>query len=121
MGCSVGLMTMDASKLALMSCNPAIGGVGKSHIVKEIDALGGIMARAADFAGIQFRRLNLSRGPAVWSTRVQCDRESYNQFVVDQVDADSNITVIEALAGAFMVESGKIVGIKDEAGKEYLK
>ncbi len=119
MDCSVGLMTMDASKLALMSCNPAIGGVGKSHIVKEIDALGGIMGKAADYSGIQFRRLNLSRGPAVWSTRVQCDRRDYNQFVCDIVNGTPQITVIEALAGKFLVENNKINGIADESGKEY--
>ncbi len=119
MNCQVGLMTMDKDKLALMSCNPAIGGVGKSHIVKEIDALGGIMAQAADYSGIQFRRLNLSRGPAVWSTRVQCDRRDYNQFVCDMVAATPEITVIEALAGAFLVENNRIVGIADESGKQY--
>ena len=68
MGKASAIVTMDAKKLALMSCNPAIGGIGKSHVVKEIDALGGIMGMAADASGIQFRRLNLSRGPAVWST-----------------------------------------------------
>ncbi len=119
MGCRSALMTMDAGKLALMSCNPAIGGVGKSHIVKEIDALGGIMGKAADYSGIQFRRLNLSRGPAVWSTRVQCDRRDYNQFICDTINATPEITVIEALAGAFLVENNKIVGIADESGEKY--
>ncbi|MCH7879781.1 MAG: FAD-dependent oxidoreductase, partial [candidate division Zixibacteria bacterium] len=119
MGKTVGLMTMESGKLALMSCNPAIGGVGKSHMVKEIDALGGIMARAADYAGVQFRRLNLSRGPAVWSTRVQCDRRDYNRFVCETVAAEEKITIIETLAGAFMVEDNQIVGVRDESGKEY--
>ncbi len=119
LGKTVGLMTMDKTKLALMSCNPAIGGVGKSHIVKEIDALGGIMARAADYAGIQFRRLNLSRGPAVWSTRVQCDRRDYNRFVCETVSAEDKITVIETLAGAFLVENNQIIGVRDESGKKY--
>lgn len=74
-GKRVGLVSLDKTKLALMSCNPSVGGLGKSHIVKEIDALGGVMARATDATGIQFRKLNLSRGPAVWATRVQ-DRKS---------------------------------------------
>ncbi|MFQ5607401.1 MAG: FAD-dependent oxidoreductase, partial [Candidatus Zixiibacteriota bacterium] len=119
LGKSVALMTMEADKLAVMSCNPAVGGVGKSHIVKEIDALGGIMARAADHAGIQFRRLNLSRGPAVWSTRVQCDRRDYNRFVCETVAAEPRIRVIEALAGAFIVENSAVVGVRDETGIEY--
>ncbi len=119
LGQRVGLMTMDAGKLALMSCNPAIGGVGKSHIVKEIDALGGIMAKAADYAGIQFRRLNLSRGPAVWSTRVQCDRRDYNRFICEVIEQDERIEVIEALAGAFLVESGRIIGVADKDGRQY--
>ncbi len=119
LGKSVGLMSMDKSRLALMSCNPAIGGIGKSHIVKEIDALGGIMARAADAAGIQFRRLNLSRGPAVWSTRVQCDRRYYNQFVCDEIAADPKICVIEATAGDIIVENGCAVGVRTEQGQDY--
>ena len=73
MGKTAAIVTMDAKKLALMSCNPAIGGIGKSQLVKEVDALGGIMGEAIDATGIQFRRLNLSRGPAVWSTRAQAD------------------------------------------------
>lgn len=118
LGGTVALMTADSSKLALMSCNPAIGGVGKSHIVKEIDALGGIMALAADQAGIQFRRLNLSRGPAVWSTRIQCDRREYNRFVCQTVNRDSRIEVIEALVGKIVTENGSVCGIVTEDGRE---
>lgn len=117
MGCTAALVTMDTKKLALMSCNPAIGGVGKSHLVKEIDALGGVMARATDATGIQFRRLNLSRGPAVWSTRVQSDRRRYNEYVVDHVAANPNVTVVESLAGAILIENKKAAGIRTEAGK----
>ncbi len=116
----VAIVTMDASKLALMSCNPAIGGVGKSHVVKEIDALGGIMGEAIDATGIQFRRLNLSRGPAVWSTRVQADRVKYNQYIVDFVNSDKNVEVIEALAGELLVKNHKIEGIKTESGEAIL-
>ena len=89
MGKKVGLVTMDRTRLALMSCNPAIGGLGKSHIVKEIDALGGLMGKAIDANGIQFRKLNLSRGAAVWSTRAQADRIAYNRFVCRFVEADA--------------------------------
>jgi len=116
MGRTAALVTMDAARLALMSCNPAIGGIGKSQLVKEIDALGGLMARATDATGIQFRRLNLSRGPAVWSTRAQADRIAYNQYVVDYVAADQNVEVIEALAGAILTEHGRVTGILTEAG-----
>jgi len=117
---SVAIITMDSRKLALMSCNPAIGGIAKSHVVKEIDALGGIMGIAADASGIQFRKLNLSRGPAVWSTRVQCDRRGYNDFICDYVAAVINIEVIESLAGQILTESGKITGIRTESGELLL-
>ena len=116
MGRTAALVTMDASKLALMSCNPAIGGIGKSQLVKEIDALGGLMAKAIDATGIQFRRLNLSRGPAVWSTRAQADRIAYNRYVVDFVAAEPNVEVIEALAGAILTENGRVSGILTEGG-----
>ena len=116
MGKTVAIITMDAQKLALMSCNPAIGGIAKSHVVKEIDALGGVMGTAADASGIQFRKLNLSRGPAVWSTRVQCDRRAYNDFVCDYVANTKNIEVITALAGQIIVENGRVTGVRTENG-----
>ncbi len=116
MGKTAGIITMDARKLALMSCNPAIGGIAKSHVVKEIDALGGVMGTAADQSGIQFRKLNLSRGPAVWSTRVQCDRQAYNDFICDHVSNFKNIEVIEALAGQIMAEKGRVSGVRTETG-----
>ena len=119
MGKTAGLMTMDRSRLALMSCNPAIGGIGKSQLVKEVDALGGLMGLAADATGIQYRRLNLSRGPAVWSTRIQNDRRHYNQFVVDYVAAEPKVTVIEALAGEILTREGHVVGVRAETGELY--
>jgi len=117
MGKSVAIVTMDADKLALMSCNPAIGGVGKSQLVKEIDALGGLMGEAIDATGIQFRRLNLSRGPAVWSTRVQADRVAYNRYVVDFCQAQPNLDIISASAGEIVVEGGKLRAILTEQGE----
>ena len=116
---TVGLITMDKSKLALMSCNPAIGGLGKSHIVKEIDALGGLMGKAIDATGTQFRRLNLSHGPAVWSTRVQADRIAYTNYVSHYVEKNKNIKIIEAIAGEIITEGNKAVGIKTEDGKIF--
>lgn len=117
MGLTAAIITMDAKRLALMSCNPAIGGIGKSHLVKEIDALGGFMGKATDATGIQFRRLNLSRGPAVWSTRVQCDRIKYNEYIVDYVASQKNVSVIESLAGAILIEDNKAAGIRTEDGR----
>jgi tRNA uridine 5-carboxymethylaminomethyl modification enzyme len=120
MGKKAAIITMDAKKLALMSCNPAIGGIAKSHVVKEIDALGGIMAVVADKAGIQFRKLNLSRGPAVWSTRVQCDRRAYNNYICEVIDSDKNIEVIEALAGQIVTAEGAVSGVRTECGELIL-
>jgi tRNA uridine 5-carboxymethylaminomethyl modification enzyme len=117
MGKTAAIVTMDAGKLALMSCNPAIGGIGKSHLVKEIDALGGLMAEAIDATGIQFRRLNLSRGPAVWSTRAQADRIKYNEYVVAAVEANRRIEVIQGLAGQILVSDGSTSGIRLETGE----
>lgn len=118
MGKRVGLVTMDRTKLALMSCNPAIGGIGKSHIVKEIDALGGLMGEAIDATGIQFRRLNLSRGPAVWSTRAQADRGAYTQYVSELVGATGGLEIIEGTAGAILMQDGRAVGIGTEKGEQ---
>ena len=112
----VGLISLDRTKLALMSCNPSVGGLGKSHIVKEIEALGGIMPKATDATGIQFRKLNLSRGPAVWSTRVQTDRETYNQYVCQVVNDDDNIEVIEATVDSILVENNVAIGVKIDDG-----
>lgn len=120
MGKKAALISMEIDKLALMSCNPAIGGMGKSHLVKEIDALGGLMAEAIDATGIQFRRLNLSRGPAVWSTRVQADRVKYNEYVVNFVKSQPNIELIDGLAGEFLSENNKITGVITEAGETIL-
>lgn len=120
MGETAAIVTMDASKLALMSCNPAVGGTGKSHLVKEIDALGGLMGEAIDATGIQFRRLNLSRGPAVWSTRAQADRIRYNEYVVNYVANQKNVTVIEGTAGEILAENGRVTGVKTEDGRTIL-
>ncbi len=119
-GKRVGLISLDKTKLALMSCNPSVGGLGKSHIVKEIDALGGVMARATDATGIQFRKLNLSRGPAVWATRVQADRTAYNQYICQIINNDPNIEVIEAAADAILVENGQAVGVELDSGESVM-
>jgi tRNA uridine 5-carboxymethylaminomethyl modification enzyme len=117
MGATAAVISMDKTRLALMSCNPAIGGIGKSQLVKEVDALGGLMGVATDATGIQFRRLNLSRGPAVWSTRVQSDRIAYNRYVVDFVIAAERVEVIEGIAGAIVTQNGRVVGVTLETGE----
>lgn len=118
MGRTAAIVTMDASKLALMSCNPAIGGIGKSHLVKEIDALGGVMGEAIDATGIQFRRLNLSRGPAVWSTRVQADRIKYNSFIVEYVSRQKGVDVIKGVGGEILNTNGRVCGVQTECGRK---
>jgi tRNA uridine 5-carboxymethylaminomethyl modification enzyme len=115
---TVGLVTMDRTKLALMSCNPAIGGVGKGHLVREVDALGGIIGMAADFSGIQFRRLNMSKGPAVRSTRVQCDRFKHTDFVSRFVASLPGVEVIEDEAIGLLLENHKAIGLKLRKGCE---
>ena len=117
MGKRAAIVTMDRARLALMSCNPAVGGIGKSQLVKEVDALGGLMGLATDVTGIQFRRLNLSRGPAVWSTRAQADRVAYNQYVVDLVARQPRVEVIEGTAGEILAEQGQVSGIRLESGE----
>jgi tRNA uridine 5-carboxymethylaminomethyl modification enzyme len=105
------LVTLDKSKIGQMSCNPAVGGVGKGQAVREIDALGGEMARATDRAGLQFKMLNRGKGPAVWSPRVQCDRELYREVMTSVVLRQPGLTVLEDEAVALKVENGRIVAI----------
>src|SRR5690606_9965104 len=100
------LLTHNIETVGAMSCNPAIGGIGKGHLVREIDALGGIMARAADAAGIQWRRLNASKGPAVRATRCQADRALYRAFIRRAVEAQDNLTIFQAPVDDLIIQSG---------------
>jgi len=120
MGCSVGLLTMDKNALGRMSCNPAIGGTAKGHLVREIDALGGIMGRIADETGIQFRMLNKSKGPAVWSPRCQSDRQLYSEAAVKHVNSQKNIEIIEDSVTEILIEKGRVRGICTCSGDEIL-
>jgi tRNA uridine 5-carboxymethylaminomethyl modification enzyme len=110
MGISVLLITFDKEKIGYMSCNPAIGGVGKGQLVKEIDALGGEMAKATDRTGIQFRILNSSKGPAVWSSRAQVDRKQYNEYMKKIIL--ENVDVIEAEVTDLIIENKVIKGVE---------
>ena len=116
MGARTALVTLSAVTVAQMSCNPAIGGVGKGQIVREIDALGGLMAQAADATGIQFRMLNRSKGPAVWGPRCQSDRHAYAAYVQKALQTRANLTVVEGEATDIIVEDGCVVGVKVQCG-----
>src|ERR1700674_4406352 len=102
MGRKTALLTASREAIGRMSCNPAIGGLAKGQLVREIDALGGLMGRLADSAGIQFRILNRSRGPAVWGPRAQCDRALYARIARDTVEATANLTIVEGMAEDFL-------------------
>ncbi len=117
-GFTVALLTLDPEKIGAMSCNPAIGGVAKGHLVFEIDALGGLMGEAADISSIQSRRLNLNKGPAVRSTRVQCDKEIYSRAQQKKCANSENITVIkgEALGVDCSPGGGPVVGVRTNFG-----
>ena len=123
MGASVALITMRADRIGEMSCNPAIGGLGKGHLVREIDALDGIMGRAIDRAGIQFRMLNKSRGPAVHGPRAQADRKLYRMAIQDLLAETPNIQIIEAAVGDISIMGSgndrKATGIITEDGREF--
>ena len=113
------LLTHNIETVGAMSCNPAIGGIGKGHLVKEIDALGGIMARAADAAGIQWRRLNASKGPAVRATRCQADRALYRRFIRRAVETQPNLTVFQSAVDDLILEGDAVRGVITNTGLRF--
>ncbi len=118
-GADTLLLTHNIETLGQMSCNPAIGGIGKGHLVKEIDALGGAMGRAADAAGIQFRRLNASKGPAVRATRCQADRQLYRQAIRTTLENQLNLTLFQQAVDDLLVEDGRVTGVSTGMGLEF--
>jgi tRNA uridine 5-carboxymethylaminomethyl modification enzyme len=120
MGCRTLLVTQSIEALGQMSCNPAIGGIGKGHLVKEIDALGGAMARAIDRAGIQFRTLNASKGPAVRATRAQADRQLYKRAIRGLLENQPNLTLFQQEVADLRLEQGRVAGVVTQAGIEFV-
>jgi tRNA uridine 5-carboxymethylaminomethyl modification enzyme len=119
LGCRTVLLTMNLDAIGQMSCNPAIGGTAKGHLVREIDALGGEMGRAADAAAIQMKTLNASRGPAVRATRAQCDRARYRATMKRVVESQAGLEVRQSLAARLLVEGGRVVGVADQLDVPY--
>ena len=119
MGCKTLLLTHNIDTLGQMSCNPAIGGIGKGHLVKEIDALGGLMATAIDHAAIQFRTLNASKGPAVRATRAQADRALYRSFVRNTLENQPNLTIFQQPCDDLILENDRVVGVSTQMGLKF--
>ncbi|MEJ2696001.1 MAG: tRNA uridine-5-carboxymethylaminomethyl(34) synthesis enzyme MnmG [Candidatus Sulfobium sp.] len=119
MGMSTCVLTMNLDTIAQMSCNPAVGGLAKGHLVREIDALGGEMARVTDMAGIQFRMLNKSKGPAVWSLRAQADRVLYRLKMRQVLEGTGNLDIKQAAAEEIIVEDRRVTGVRTSLGIFY--
>src|SRR5688572_2644812 len=119
MGCRVGLCSLSRATVAHMPCNPAVGGTAKGHLVREIDALGGLMGLAIDATGIQFKLLSRSRGPAVWSPRAQADKRQYASWVTEALERDPNIVWLFGQAASLDVQHGRIRGIVMEDGERH--
>lgn len=117
MGLSTALLSGDLAAIGRMSCNPAIGGLAKGQLVREVDALGGAMGRLADRAGIQFKILNRSRGPAVWGPRAQCDKALYSRLAAEMLRATPNLRLLEGMADGLVVENGRVAGVVTASGE----
>ncbi len=118
MGRKTALVTADPSSIGRMSCNPAIGGLAKGQLVREIDALGGLMGMLADRAGIQFRILNRSRGPAVWGPRAQCDRRLYARSAQEKLASTASLTILPGMVEDFLERDGRVAGVLTEGGEK---
>src|SRR5260370_18823153 len=119
LGAHVGLCTLTKDTVAHMPCNPAVGGTAKGHLVREIDALGGLMGHAIDGTGIQFKLLNRSRGPGVWSPRAEADKKIYRRWVRRALEAEPNIEWLIGKAGRVLSHHGRISGLAMEDGDAY--
>lgn len=118
LGRRTALLTVKRGDIARMSCNPAIGGIAKGHMVREIDALGGLMGRVTDLAGIQFKMLNRGRGPAVWSPRAQCDKQRYSDEMLALLDGIAGLDIVEGVARRALLEDGCVAGLELMDGRK---
>ena len=118
LGVKTALISLDRKAIARMSCNPAIGGLAKGQIVREIDVLGGIIGLAADYSGLQFKLLNRSKGRSVWSPRAQTDKRVYEQYILDAVENTENLAIVEEEAMNVLVKGGTVSGVKLRSGEE---
>lgn len=117
MGLRAAMVTMNIDLIAQMSCNPAVGGIAKGHLVREIDALGGVMGEVTDAVGIQFRLLNTSRGPAVWSPRAQCDKKQYRVHMKAVLEREPNLRILQAEVAGLVIEEGRVRGVTLRDGR----
>jgi tRNA uridine 5-carboxymethylaminomethyl modification enzyme len=123
LGLRTAMITMNLDLIAQMSCNPAVGGIAKGHLVREIDALGGVMGEVTDAVGIQFRLLNTSRGPAVWSPRAQCDKKLYRLKMREVLEKEPNLRIIQAevarlvIAGLEKSSARRVTGVELRDGR----
>src|SRR5262249_6304714 len=117
MGCDTLMITLNLDHIGQMSCNPAIGGIGKGHLVKEIDALGGEMARAIDATGIQFRQLNTKKGPAVRASRAQADKALYRQHMKHRLELMPHLTLYQGSVEELLIANGAVRGIRTQMGE----
>src|SRR5436853_2105174 len=120
MGLKTALFTLNVDLIAQMSCNPAVGGIAKGHLVREVDALGGIMGEVTDAVGIQFRLLNTSRGPAVWSPRAQCDKKLYRQRMKETLEAEPNLHIKQAEVAGLVLANKRVSGVKLRDGRSLV-
>src|SRR3569833_2185429 len=119
LGASVALVTSALETIGQMSCNPAIGGVAKGTVVREVDALGGIMGRATDLATLQFRMLNRSKGPAVWAPRAQCDRGMDRRAVRSLLEAHPRLVTIQGTVARLVLDGGRAAGVETLEGRRF--
>src|SRR6202451_1023221 len=120
MGCQTLLLTINADSIGQMSCNPAIGGLAKGHLAREIDALGGEMGKATDMTGLQFRMLNTKKGPAVWAPRAQCDKKAYQFSLKWGCESEPHLDVIQGHSANIVLKDGIAVGVETTLEVQYL-